>query len=75
MSNNHPYKIIPDRITKLASYQIFVFGINTEGKHGQSNPARSPTIPSHATLRTTAIVFSHLQRLEQSLQWLLHHLI
>lgn len=34
MSNNHPYKIIPDRITKLALYQIFVFGSNTEGRHG-----------------------------------------
>jgi uncharacterized phage-like protein YoqJ len=34
MSNNHPYKIIPDRITKLAEKQIFVFGSNTEGRHG-----------------------------------------
>ncbi|MEH1841549.1 MAG: hypothetical protein V7L20_23070 [Nostoc sp.] len=34
MSNNHPDKIIPDRITKLASYQILVFGSNTEGRHG-----------------------------------------
>ncbi|MBW4564935.1 MAG: hypothetical protein KME32_28275 [Mojavia pulchra JT2-VF2] len=34
MSNNHPYKIIPDRITKLAKGQIFVFGSNTEGRHG-----------------------------------------
>ena len=34
MSNNHPYKIIPDRITKLLKDQIFVFGSNTEGRHG-----------------------------------------
>lgn len=34
MSNNNPYKIIPDRITKLAENQIFVFGSNTEGRHG-----------------------------------------
>ncbi|MFK0735393.1 MAG: hypothetical protein ACIWVG_30365 [Gloeotrichia echinulata HAB0833] len=34
MSNNHPYKIIPDRITKLAENQIFVFGSNTQGRHG-----------------------------------------
>ncbi|WP_062296220.1 hypothetical protein [Nostoc piscinale] len=34
MSNNHPYKIIPDRVIKLAENQIFVFGSNTEGRHG-----------------------------------------
>ncbi|WP_017314073.1 A1S_2505 family phage non-structural protein [Mastigocladopsis repens] len=34
MPNNHPYKIIPNRITKLGENQIFVFGSNTEGKHG-----------------------------------------